>query len=101
MKLDKIMDPGDNGNGGGTGTGGGGGTLFGRKTLTVNWSFPSNAPNPSAFEVVVFTGTDPTDTTKYLINPVQTTGADRSYECSIFPKTTLSNVNAAVRAIYA
>lgn len=103
MRVAEVMDPGDGGNGGGGGTPppGGGGTLFKRKKLTITWGFPSNAPNPTSFTVVAFTGTDPTDTTKYLINPVDCLPTDRSYECSIFPKTALTNVNAAVRANYA
>jgi hypothetical protein len=102
MRLDKSMDdPGDAGNGGGGVTPGGGGTLYTRKTITITWAFPANSPNPEAFEVVAFTGTDPTDTTAYLFAPVRVLGADREFKRSIFPKTSLTNVNAAVRAVYA
>lgn len=101
MKVDRTADPGDatDGNGGTTGSGSGG-TLYGRKTITVNWSFPANAPAPTSFTVVIFTGTDPTNTANYLINPVEVLPTDRSYQVSIFPRTTLS-INAAVRANYA
>lgn len=102
MRLTKSMDdPGDAGSGGGTVAPGGGGTLYTRKTITISWSFPANAPNPEAFEVIAFTGTDPTDTTAYLFAPVRVLGADREYQRAIFPKTTLPTINAAVRAVYA
>lgn len=102
MRLTQdVLDPGDRESGGGGTTGkGSGGTLYGRKTITITWSFPANAPDPDAFDVVAFTGTDPTDTTSYLFAPVRVLGKDREFKQSIFPKTTLSNVNAAVRAVY-
>jgi hypothetical protein len=95
------MDPGDAGNGGGTGTPGGGGVLFESNELLITWAFPANAPNPTSFTVVAFTGSDPLDTTKYLFPPVECLPTDRSYKCDIWPKTTLTDVHGAVRANYA
>lgn len=101
MRLIQVMDPGDGGTGGGIDPPGGGGTLFLRKTLTITWAFPANAPAPVSFTVVAFVGTDPTNTESYLFSPVESLPTDRCYECSIFPKVPLANVNAAVRANYA
>jgi len=101
MRLIKsIDDPGDAGNGGGGVTPGGGGTLYNRKTLTITWDFPATAPNPDAFEVVAYTGTDATDTTNYLFDPVQVLGADREFKREFFPKNSLT-IKASVRSVYA
>ncbi len=97
--IKSIDDPGDAGNGGGSVTPGGGGTLYNRKTLTIAWSFPSNSPNPTAFEVVAYTGTDVTDTTQYLFAPVQVLGTDRELKRQFFPKNSLT-INASVRSVY-
>lgn len=102
MRVKTIDDPGDNGGGGVSGnTGGGGGTLAQRQWLDVNWSFPATAPNPAAFEIVVFTGSNPDDSSTYLTAPIRVLGTDRRLVRSFFPKDALTNVNAAVRAIYA
>ena len=95
-----VMDPGDASSGGGGVSSGNGGTLYNRKWMKISWSFPANAPTPDAFEVVAFTGTDPTDSTAYLFAPVKVLAADRSYITSFFPKSSLT-INAAVRALYA
>lgn len=102
MRVDKSMeDPGDNGNGGGGVTAGSGGTLYARKWMDIQWTFPANAPTPIGFDVVAFTGTDPADTTAYLFVPKRVEATDRRYVVSFFPKQNMGTINAAVRAVYA
>lgn len=72
-----------------------------RKTwLDINWVFPANAINPASFTVVAFTGTDPTDSSKYLFDPILAPGADRRLIVSISPNVDVSGINAAARAEY-
>ncbi len=69
--------------------------------LTVTWDWPANNTQPTGFEVIAFTGTDPTATDNYLF-PIATVGPTAlSYSAPVQLTTSLSNVNAAVRAIYA
>jgi hypothetical protein len=69
--------------------------------LDINWAFPPNAPNPLHFTVVAFTGTDPTDTTKYLFQPMAVLPTDRRLVIAISPNANVTGINAAVRADYA
>lgn len=69
--------------------------------VTVSWSWPANFPEPSGFNVVLFEGADPTNTTNYIA-PVATVGASaRSYTFAVSPNSSMTNVNAAVEAVYA
>jgi len=80
-----------------------GGVLVSAATVyvTVTWTWPANFPEPSAFNVVIFEGTDPTNTTGYIA-PVSSVGASaRSYTFAVTPTAAMSNVNAAVEAVYA
>ncbi len=68
--------------------------------LTITWTWPTGYPTPSGFNVVVFTGSDPTATANYLA-PITTVGASvLDYTFAVTPNSTLSDVNAAVEAIY-
>lgn len=69
--------------------------------LDINWAFPANAPAPASFTVVVFTGTDPTNTANYLFQPVVMPSTDRRLVKAISPNISVANINAAVRADYA
>ena len=69
--------------------------------LDINWLFPAGAPNPSSFTVIAFTGTDPTDSTKYLFPPTTVPGADRRLVIGIAPNVSVSGINAAAKAEYA
>ena len=69
--------------------------------LDINWAFPATAPTPLSFTVVAFTGTDPTDTTKYLFQPMTMLPTDRRLVVAISPNANVTGINAAVRADYA
>ena len=69
--------------------------------LTVSWTWPTNFPTPTGFLVAIFTGSDPTNTSNYLV-PVVTVGESaRSYSIAVTPTTAMTVVNAAVEALYA
>ncbi|WP_257306310.1 hypothetical protein [Geothrix campi] len=88
----------------GGGSGGGSDAIY--KWVDINWTFtePSPAGLVKGFEVVIYTGTDPTDTSKYLKSPERgllatdrrlvTTYSYRTYTAAP------TNVNAAVRVVY-
>jgi len=69
--------------------------------LTISWTWPSNYPTPSAFNVVAFTGSDPTAAANYLFDMVTVGATSTSYTVAVCPTTAMSVVNAAVRSVYA
>ncbi len=69
--------------------------------LTVSWTWPSNFPTPTGFEVVAFTGTDPTNAANYLFGIVTVGPSTLSYTVAVAPSSSEGTVNAAVRAVYA
>ncbi len=70
--------------------------------LDVNWTFPPEFQNLLlGFDVVAYTGTDPTDASKYFFQIVRVNPDVRRLVKSIKPTSTMSNVNASVRAVYA
>ena len=69
--------------------------------LTITWTWPANYPKPTSFEVVAFTGSDPTVAANYLF-PIATVGPTiLSYTVAVTPTVSMGTVNAAVRAVYA
>lgn len=94
----------DDGGGGTTPTGGSGGgpATINPGWLNINWTFSSMyEPLIVGFDVVAYTGSDPTDSTKYLFAIQRVNPNVRQLVKSILPITTLTNVNASVRAVYA
>jgi hypothetical protein len=88
-------------NSGGLVTSGAGVAAVYKISITVTWTWPTNFPTPSGYNVVLYEGTDPTNTTTYIA-PVAIVGAtSRSFTFSVSPNSTLMNVNAAVEAVYA
>jgi hypothetical protein len=70
-------------------------------SITVTWTWSANFPTPSGYNVVLYEGTDPTNTGTYIA-PVAVVGATaRSYTFVVSPNSSLTNVNAAVEAVYA
>ncbi len=69
--------------------------------LTISWTWPSNYPTPSAFNVVAFTGSDPTAAANYLFDTVTVGATTTSYTVPVCPTAAMSIVNAAVRSVYA
>lgn len=70
-------------------------------TVTINWSLGPGVPQPDYYEILVFTGTDPTQEANWIAGPIQTPdGTMLSYTVSIAPGGTLSNLNVAVRSVY-
>lgn len=69
--------------------------------LTITWTWQSNFPTPTGFEVVAFTGADPTNAANYLFDIVTVGPGTLSYSVAVAPNASEGTVNAAVRAIYA
>lgn len=69
--------------------------------LTVAWSWEPNFPTPTGFQVVAFTGTDPTNAANYLFDIVTVGPSTSSYTVAVTPNSSEGTVNAAVRAVYA
>ena len=69
--------------------------------LTISWSWSSTFPTPTGFQVVAFTGTDPTAAANYLSDIATVAPCMRSYTIAVAPTAAMATVNAAVRAIYA
>jgi hypothetical protein len=67
--------------------------------LTITWTWSSSFRTPTGFQVVAFTGDDPTNTTNYLFDIVTVDASARSYTAAITPGSNIT-VNAAVRANY-
>jgi hypothetical protein len=83
-----------------TGGTGGGPAILKRQYIAVTWAWPSNVANPSGFEVVIYIGTDPTATDTYVVPPQKCLGTDRHLQVTVSPSTNLTDINAAVRALY-
>ena len=92
------IDAGGGGVGGGSSPG-----FFGLQYLYVTWLWPANVPNPTGgFDVIFYTGTDPTNTNNYVFSPADhCEPTDRQFQRPCAPGTSLTGVNAAVRAVYA
>ena len=85
-----------------TGGSGGGPATINPGWLDINWAFPASyEPSILGFDVIAYTGTDPTDASKLIFATVRVNPNVRRLVKSIIPTTTLATVNAAVRAIYA
>jgi len=67
--------------------------------LTITWTWSTSFRTPTGFEVVAFTGNDPTNTNNYLFDIATVDASQRSYTAKITPGSTIT-ANAAVRAIY-
>jgi hypothetical protein len=76
-------------------------TTAGIVWLTISWTWPTNYPTPSAFNVVAFTGSDPTAAANYLFDMVTVGATTKSYTVAVCPTAAMSVVNAAVRSVYA
>lgn len=69
--------------------------------VTVTWTWPANYPTPSGFNVALFEGTDPAAVDQYIA-PIAGVGASaRNYTFAVTPSSEMTNVNAAVEAVYA
>lgn len=69
--------------------------------ITVAWTWPSNYPATTGFNVVIYEGSDPTNVSTYLA-PIATAGPTAtSYTFAVAPNASMTNVNAAVEALYA
>jgi len=85
-----------------TGGSTGGPALVNTKTVTVSWTFPANYNALIlGFEVIAYTGSDPTDNSKWLFKSVGTDPTVRQLVKTIAPSVAAATVNASVRAIYA
>jgi predicted phage tail protein len=82
-------------------TSSGGLTTTAKIWLTITWTWPSGYPTPTGFEVVAFSGSDPTVAANYLFDITTVGASTRSYTVPVTPTSTLATVNAAVRATYA
>ena len=82
--------------------GGGGSTNINQnRTVSVTWAMPAGAPNPSYFQVLLFTGSDPTNTANQLATGQTVDGTARSMSLQMgVPAAGISALNAAVRAVW-
>ena len=71
-------------------------------TMVVSWGLAPGCPNPDYFEIVAYTGSDPTNVSNWIFPPVATAdGTVRTlsigYSLSASPS---GPVSAAVRSVY-
>ena len=74
-----------------------------KQFLNVTWTFPVNAPQPDHWLLVFFTGTDPSQNQLWPPISVPATNANGlilGYQQALTTNITLSNVNAAICAVY-
>jgi hypothetical protein len=83
-----------------TGGTAGGPAVLKRQYIAVTWTWPSNDANPASFEVAIYIGADPTATDNYVVPLKKCLGTDRHLQVAVSPSTNLTNINAAVRALY-
>jgi hypothetical protein len=77
----------------------GGATFIKNKWIRVTWDFPSNAPPPDHFDIIIYTGTNPDLEDAYVFPITSVGGAERSWiKSTNAPET--ANFRAAVRAVY-
>ena len=69
--------------------------------VTVAWTWPSNYPATSGFNVVIYEGSDPTDTSAYIAPVAVADAKATSYTFAVTPNASMTDVNAAVEAIFA
>jgi hypothetical protein len=72
-----------------------------RCVLRARRPWESNFPTPTAFNVIAFTGSDPTAAANYLFDMVTVGPTARSYTIAVTPTSAMNVVNAAVEAVYA
>ena len=66
--------------------------------IQVNWDLPPGTPDPDFFEIVGYTGTDPTDTTSWSFSPFATSdGKMRTQMLSLTPS---ANITGMVIGVY-
>jgi hypothetical protein len=69
--------------------------------VTVAWTWPINYPTPSGFNVALFAGADPTDTDSHIAPVAKAGESARSYTFAVTPTSSMTDINAAVEAVYA
>ena len=68
--------------------------------ILVSWDFPATSNNPDKFEVMLYTGEDPDDLDARVIDSITIPGNHRSFKFFLSPNEPISDIQAAVRAIY-
>ena len=91
----RMMDQGD-----GIDDNGGVPLTLKKNYIYVTWQWPANVANPTAFEVAIFTGTDPSVTNNYVVDLIRCLGTDRALQVAVPVKVQTSNINPAVRAVF-
>ena len=76
----------------------GGGSFVLNKYIKVTWDFTANI-EPDHFDIVIYTGVDPSDEDAYVYPPIQVAGSERILIKSTNAQGT-NNFRAAVRAVY-
>ena len=71
-----------------------------KQWLNVSWSWAANNPVPDHFEVVIYTGTDPTNTSAYLYPILSVPNTVNTVQQAFTTNTALATINASVRAVY-
>ena len=68
--------------------------------IYVTWGWNSNYTAPLNFEIAIFTGTDPTASSNYIVPIQKALPTDRALQVNVPIKTQLTGLNSAVRAIF-
>jgi hypothetical protein len=85
-----------------TGGSGGGPAIIDPRWTDINWVFPAAFEGQIlGFDVVAYSGSDPTDASTYLFAPVRVNPNVRRLIKSFAPAAAIGTINAAVRAVYA
>ena len=70
-------------------------------TMTVTWALAPGCPNPDYFEVIAFTGSDPTNDSTWVFPPACTKdGTARSLSIAYALAAAPGALTAAVRSVY-
>ena len=74
---------------------------FQTTTFLVQWGLAGGCPQPDYFEIILYTGTDPTNEANWLCQPVATKdGTSTAISIQIGLSTSPGAVHAAVCSIY-
>ena len=74
--------------------------LLQKYDFNLSWNFPVTADEPDHFEVVCYTGADPSVIANQIFQVVTSPSGARGFATQVRPSADISGINAAVRAVY-
>jgi len=69
--------------------------------FTISWDLVATADDPSFFEVVCYTGSDPETVANQVFAPTTVPGGKRATTVTVKPLADIDDIHTAVRSIYA